>query len=100
MDSLKKKKKKEFILFFNHSTFDLEYFQIPKIAKILENYPKIDKVFYWERDSGEDIVAYMEKCLMESSVLVNSNVNWVQLVVNQQNVIFFLHLLDFILSIY
>ena len=28
----------------------------------LEKYPNIDKVFYWEVDSGENVVKYMKRC--------------------------------------
>ena len=49
---------------------DSGHFQIPRIAKELENYSEIDKILFWEADSGENIVEYMEKTLKECNVFV------------------------------
>ncbi len=54
----------------SYSTLDSEYYNIKEIASQLESYPKIDKVLYWEVDSGEDIVKYMERTLRISKVFV------------------------------
>jgi len=61
---------KTFYIFLSYSTKDSDYFTISKIAKDLESYPEIDKVFYWEVDSGEDVVDYMERTLKISQVFV------------------------------
>ncbi len=49
---------------------DSGYFLIPEIAKELENYSEIDKILFWEADSGENIVEYMEKALKECNIFV------------------------------
>jgi len=49
---------------------DSDYFRIAEIAKKLEKYNEIDKVLYWEADSGENIVEYMERTLKECSVFI------------------------------
>ncbi len=61
---------KGFNIFMSYSTMDSAYFQIPEISKRLESYPKIDKVFIWEVDSGENIVKYMERTLRISRIFV------------------------------
>ncbi len=61
---------KEFNVFLSYSTLDSEYFQLPKVVKSLEKYPEINKVLYWEVDSGENIVEYMERTLKECNVFV------------------------------
>ncbi len=63
-------KKKGLRVFLSYSTLDSPYFQIPEIAKSLEIYPEIDEIFYWEENSGENIVEYMEKTLKKCNVFV------------------------------
>jgi len=60
----------EFNIFLSYSTLDSKHFQITKIVKELKKYPKIDNVLYWEADSGQDIVEYMEKTLSITNVFV------------------------------
>jgi len=57
-------------VFISYSTLDSDYFRIAEIAKKLEKYNEIDKVLYWEADSGENIVEYMERTLKECSVFI------------------------------
>jgi len=57
-------------IFLSYSTIDSEYFRIRDIVKRLESYPKIDKVFFWETDSGESIVTYMERTLRLSKIFI------------------------------
>jgi len=57
-------------IFISYSTLDSEYFQISKIAKKLEEFPEIEKVLYWEVDSGENIVEYMERTLRTTNVFI------------------------------
>jgi len=57
-------------IFFSYSTYDTKYFNIAEIAKKLELYPEIDKVFYWEISSGENVVKYMEQALRATRVFV------------------------------
>jgi parallel beta-helix repeat protein len=59
-----------FNIFLSYSTLDADHFQIHEVAKRLESYPRIDKVFFWEADSGENIVTYMERTLRISNVFV------------------------------
>ncbi|MFX1574176.1 MAG: leucine-rich repeat domain-containing protein [Promethearchaeota archaeon] len=63
-------KEKGIRVFLSYSTLDSPYFQIPEIAESLEIYPEIDEIFYWEEDSGENIVEYMEKTLKKCNVFV------------------------------
>ena len=57
-------------VFLSYSTLDSDNFKIREIARRLQSYPKIDKVFFWETDSGESIVGYMERVLRLSKVFV------------------------------
>jgi len=59
-----------FNVFLSYSTLDTNFFKISEIAKRIEAYPKIDRVFLWETDSGESIVTYMERTLRLSKVFV------------------------------
>ncbi|MFX0033879.1 MAG: toll/interleukin-1 receptor domain-containing protein [Candidatus Hodarchaeota archaeon] len=61
---------KNFNVFLSYSTKDSKNFNIAGIAEKLENYPEIDKVFYWEVDSGEDVVKYMERTLDISQIFI------------------------------
>ena len=62
--------KKDINVFLSYSTLDSGHFKIHEIAKKLEKYPEIDKIFFWEVDSGEDIVDYMEKALQLSKIFI------------------------------
>lgn len=64
------RKENELTIFLSYSTTDSGYFRMPDIAKALESYTEIDKILYWEADSGENIVEYMEKTLKECNVFV------------------------------
>jgi len=66
----KPKKDAKIIIFLSYATLDSNYYQISKIAKQLRKYPYINEVLYWERDSGENIVSYMEKTISKSNVFV------------------------------
>ena len=57
-------------IFLSYSTLDSEYFKIPTIVERLKNYPKIERVSFWEADSGENVVEFMEKTLGKSNVFV------------------------------
>ena len=64
------KKKRDHNVFLSYSTLDTDYFEISNIVRRLEIYSEINNVFFWEADSGENIVSYMEKSLKETSVFV------------------------------
>lgn len=57
-------------IFISYSTKDSEYFQIPKIAEHLKNFPEIDEILYWEADSSANIVEYMEETLKKSNLFI------------------------------
>ena len=58
------------VVFLSYSTLDSEHYNISEMAKRLEEYPEINKVFYWEVDSGESVVDFMEETLKISNVFV------------------------------
>lgn len=60
-----------FNIFLSYSTIDTDLFKIPELAKRLEEYPEINKVFYWEKDSGQDIMEYMEDNIEKSRVFIH-----------------------------
>jgi len=59
-----------FNIFLSYSTLDTNYFKIKEVANRLESYPRINNVLFWEEDSQENIVVYMEKTLSMSKVFV------------------------------
>lgn len=63
-------KKPEFNIFLSYSTDDADFFKISEIARQLEDYPDINKVFYWQKDSGQNIIEYMETFLEKSRVFI------------------------------
>lgn len=63
-------KRKEFKVFLSYSTLDSDRFQIDKIAKHLEKFTEIKKVYYYTKDSGQNIVEYMEKTLSVCNIFV------------------------------
>lgn len=63
-------KKETYTIFLSYSTKDSDYFQIPIIAEHLKKYAEIEDVLFWERDSGENIVEYMEKALRKCNVFI------------------------------
>jgi len=63
-------KRKENKVFLSYSTLDSERFQIDKIVKHLEKFKEIKKVYYYTKDSGQNIVEYMEKTLSVCNIFV------------------------------
>ncbi len=57
-------------VFLSYSTLDAEHFQISDIVKELEVYPEIKKVSYWQADSKQNIVEFMEDTLKNTDVFV------------------------------
>ncbi len=57
-------------IFLCFSVDDSENFNLAKIAKALEEYPEIDKVFYWEEKSYQNVVELMEEALQNSNVFI------------------------------
>ncbi len=64
------KNSKKKVVFLSYSSLDSDYFQIPEIARNLENLPEVKKVFYYKKDSDDDIVDFMEQTLRASDVFV------------------------------
>ncbi len=62
--------RKELKVFLSYSTLDSDRFQIVKIVKHLEKFPEIKKVYYYTKDSGQNIVEYMEKTLGVCNIFV------------------------------
>lgn len=57
-------------IFLSYSSLDSNYFQIPELAKRLEDFPTIKKVLFWDVDSGIDIVEYMEKSIETADIFI------------------------------
>jgi len=65
-----REKKKELNVFLSYSTLDADHFEISRIVRRLELYSEISNVYFWEADSGENIVTYMEQTLKKTNVFV------------------------------
>jgi len=63
-------KENDLNVFISYSTIDTDYFQISRLVKRLESYPEIDNVLYWEVDSKQNIVEFMEETLNKTQVFV------------------------------
>ena len=57
-------------VFISYSTLDTDYFQISKLVRRLELYSEIKEVLYWEVDSKQNIVEFMEETLKKTNVFV------------------------------
>ena len=59
-------------VFISYASPDLKPFRIPEMANRLENTEKIERVFYWDRDSTaqKSIVKYMEESITVSNVIL------------------------------
>jgi len=57
-------------IFISYSFLDTDYFQISKIVRRLELYPKIKEVIFWEVDSKQNIIEFMEGALRKSDTFV------------------------------
>ncbi|MFX1570684.1 MAG: right-handed parallel beta-helix repeat-containing protein [Promethearchaeota archaeon] len=57
-------------VFISYSTLDTDYFQVSKIVRRLELYPEINEVLFWEVDSKQNIVEFMEETLNKSKAFV------------------------------
>ncbi|MBD3227067.1 MAG: GTP-binding protein [Candidatus Lokiarchaeota archaeon] len=70
IDTEKESEIGENLVFVSYSTRDSEIFKISKISELLEQEPEIDKVLYWEKDCGMNIVEYMDKYLGKCKVFL------------------------------
>ena len=57
-------------VFLSYSTLDAEHFRISDIVKELEVFQEIKKVSYWQADSKQNIVEFMEDTLKSTDVFV------------------------------
>jgi len=57
-------------VFLSYSTLDGEHFRIADIVKSLEKYPEIKKASYWQADSKQNIVEFMEDTLKNTDIFV------------------------------
>ncbi|MFX1501057.1 MAG: right-handed parallel beta-helix repeat-containing protein [Promethearchaeota archaeon] len=65
-----RKKEKNINVFLSYSTLDVDRFQIERVANALGNTPEIKRVYYYVKDSGQNIVDYMEKTLRVCNTFV------------------------------
>ena len=70
--SVQKIEKREgMLVFVCYATKDAEVYKVPTLAKKLEEYKDIGKVFYWQEDMHDSIIEYMNDNLGEcNSVLL------------------------------
>jgi len=57
-------------IFLSYSSKDFTRFRIPEISKRLEQHTQIEKVFFYDKDSGQNIVEYMEETLDKCNVFI------------------------------
>ena len=57
-------------VFMSYSTLDAKHFRIVDIVKYLKKYPNINEVLFWEADSKQNIVEFMEESLTKTEVFV------------------------------
>jgi len=57
-------------VFISYSTLDTDYFQVSKIVRRLELYPEINRVIFWEADSQQNIVEFMEETLRITNAFI------------------------------
>lgn len=58
------------MVFISYSVKDTSQFQISKVVDLLESYSDIENALYYEKDSGMDIVEYMEENLGRCKVFI------------------------------
>ena len=58
------------LIFISYATIDSDFFQIPKLTRILTSYPEIDQILYWESDMHDDIYRYMDSKLKRCKVVI------------------------------
>lgn len=58
------------LIFISYATVDSDFFQIPRLTRILTSYPEIDEILYWESDMHDDIYMYMDTNLKRCKVVL------------------------------
>ena len=61
---------KPLIIFISYASKDSKIFQIPHMAKKLNEYPVIGNVLYWEQHMRDDIIKYMNDNVGKCDVLL------------------------------
>ncbi|MFX1237345.1 MAG: toll/interleukin-1 receptor domain-containing protein [Promethearchaeota archaeon] len=69
-EKIKKQKKSDVVVFISYATKDAKLFKIEKFAEELKNMNNISDVFYWEEDTEDSIIGYMDESLGKCDVLV------------------------------
>ena len=67
---MREEKEKETNGFLSYSTLEVDRFQIERIVKHLEDFSEINRVYYYSKDSGQNIVEYMETTLRVCNIFV------------------------------
>ena len=59
-------------IFFSYSKEDFNNFKIAEVVSKLEELPKIDHIYYWDRDSdsSQTIIEYMERAIHISDIFI------------------------------
>ncbi|MFX1572639.1 MAG: ABC transporter substrate-binding protein [Promethearchaeota archaeon] len=57
-------------VFISYSTLDTDHFQVSKIVRRLQLYPEINEVLFWEVDSKQNIVEFMEETLRKTNAFI------------------------------
>ena len=65
-----REKKKDLNVFLSYSTLDRDRFEISRIVRRLEIYSEISNVYFWEADSGANIVTFMEQTLQKTNAFI------------------------------
>lgn len=58
------------LIFISYATVDSDFYQIPKLTRILTNYPEINEILYWESDMKDDIYKFMDENLKQCKVVL------------------------------
>jgi len=58
-------KREGMVVFVCYATKDAEVYKVPELARTLEEYKDIGKVFYWQEDMHDSIIEYMNDNLGE-----------------------------------
>ncbi|MFX1257833.1 MAG: TIR domain-containing protein [Promethearchaeota archaeon] len=67
---IEKELKKDMLIFISYATEDAELYKILELAKKLETYNKIGKVFCWQEDVYDDIIKYMNENIGKCDVMI------------------------------
>lgn len=69
-DTVKQDHGKIIDIFISYDTKDVERFQIPHVATLLEKYPGINHVYYWQKHASGSLLEYMEEYIKKAEVVL------------------------------